>query len=255
MKPAVRAAAIAATLLMATTANATLHNRGGGLLYDDTLDVTWLQDANYAKTSGYAAATADGVYDLPNGAMSWTSATRWVQQLVYAQTSGWRLPRASPINGTSSGWNYEERFDGSTDTGYSITSVRSELAYMFYVNLGLTGRYDAFGGLQAPYGPPIGNGGVDVGLVRNLENDAYWFGTLRADDNREAWTFYMPYGLQDWKYGLDNRAFAWAVHDGDVSAIPEPSLISLVLSGLGALTAITRRVPAPESRVPRATFA
>jgi len=73
--------------------------------------------------------------------------------------------------------------------------------------------------------------------------------------NREAWTFYMPYGLQDWKYGLDNRAFAWAVHDGDVSAIPEPSLISLVLSGLGALTAITRRVPAPGSRVPRATFA
>lgn len=53
------------------------------------------------------------------------------------------------------------------------------------MNLGLTGRYDAFGDLQAAYGPPIGNGGVDVGLVRNLENDAYWFGnTTRRRQQR-----------------------------------------------------------------------
>lgn len=34
-------------------ANATLYERGGGLIYDDFLAITWLQDANYAQTSGY----------------------------------------------------------------------------------------------------------------------------------------------------------------------------------------------------------
>jgi hypothetical protein len=36
-----------------TLVNAQLIDRGGGLIYDNVLDVTWLQDANYAKTSGY----------------------------------------------------------------------------------------------------------------------------------------------------------------------------------------------------------
>ena len=31
---------------------AALHDRGSGLIYDDVLNITWLQDANYAKTSG-----------------------------------------------------------------------------------------------------------------------------------------------------------------------------------------------------------
>ncbi|HED39985.1 MAG TPA: hypothetical protein ENJ13_06100 [Chromatiales bacterium] len=41
---------------LASTAQATLFNRGGGMIYDDVLDITWLQDANYAVTSDYAAA-------------------------------------------------------------------------------------------------------------------------------------------------------------------------------------------------------
>ncbi|MCP4407494.1 MAG: DUF1566 domain-containing protein, partial [Gammaproteobacteria bacterium] len=43
---------------MAGTVQATLIDRGGGLIYDDVLNITWLQDANYAETSGYAAANA-----------------------------------------------------------------------------------------------------------------------------------------------------------------------------------------------------
>ena len=31
--------------------HAALWDRGGGLIYDDVFDITWLQDANYAKTS------------------------------------------------------------------------------------------------------------------------------------------------------------------------------------------------------------
>jgi hypothetical protein len=36
-----------------TITDATLIDRGGGLIYDDVFDITWLQDANFAKTLGY----------------------------------------------------------------------------------------------------------------------------------------------------------------------------------------------------------
>ena len=52
---------IAVSILFATVfwltsagiSNATLIVRAGGLVYDDVLDITWLQDANYAQTTGY----------------------------------------------------------------------------------------------------------------------------------------------------------------------------------------------------------
>ena len=34
--------------LITLSANAALYDRGNGLIYDDVLDITWLQDANYA---------------------------------------------------------------------------------------------------------------------------------------------------------------------------------------------------------------
>jgi len=49
------------------TAQALLVDRGNGLLYDNVLNVTWLQDANYAKTSGYSLS----------GQMDWAAATTW----------------------------------------------------------------------------------------------------------------------------------------------------------------------------------
>ena len=38
------------SLGLVSTAEATLIDRGGGLIYDTVLDVSWLRDANYAET-------------------------------------------------------------------------------------------------------------------------------------------------------------------------------------------------------------
>ena len=46
--------------LMSGAAYAALFDRGGGLIYDNVLDVTWLSDAQYLMTSG---ADADGRRD------------------------------------------------------------------------------------------------------------------------------------------------------------------------------------------------
>ena len=54
-KTRVAALGLAVGLAMSGAAQAALHDRGGGLVYDDVLNVTWLQDANYAQTSGYDA--------------------------------------------------------------------------------------------------------------------------------------------------------------------------------------------------------
>jgi hypothetical protein len=43
--------ALIALGLSSMHARAELHNRGNGLIYDSTLNVTWLADMNYAKTS------------------------------------------------------------------------------------------------------------------------------------------------------------------------------------------------------------
>ena len=62
-----------AGLLASGVAQAALHDRGGGLIYDDVLNITWLQDANYAKTSGYDA----------DGKIKWIDAMNWVSALSY----------------------------------------------------------------------------------------------------------------------------------------------------------------------------
>ena len=52
-------------LVISSPSPAELIDRGGGLIYDTELDITWLQDANYALSSGVDE----------DGAMSWDSAT------------------------------------------------------------------------------------------------------------------------------------------------------------------------------------
>jgi len=61
-------------------ANALLIDRGGGLIYDTVLDITWLQDANYANTTGYD----DTIYGYnTNGRMTWIDAMGWAEDLIY----------------------------------------------------------------------------------------------------------------------------------------------------------------------------
>ena len=67
---------------MTGMASATLWDRGGGLIYDDHLNITWLQDANYAKTSGYDS----------DGLMNWANAVDWADNLIYGGYNDWRLP-------------------------------------------------------------------------------------------------------------------------------------------------------------------
>jgi hypothetical protein len=45
-----KAAALAVLLAASMPTSAAMVDRGGGMIYDDVLNVTWLQDANFAAT-------------------------------------------------------------------------------------------------------------------------------------------------------------------------------------------------------------
>lgn len=209
----VPAVAMMTLACIASSAQAALHDRGGGLLYDDVLNITWLQDANYAKTSGAS----------PEGAMGWAEAQRWVKKLVYhdpirkVELRGWRLPKVKPVNGLAFTGKFS--LDGTSDEGYNITSQNSELAYMFYVNLKLKGYYSPTGEVQPDFGTGRNgkwNVSANVGPVKNFRASVYWTGT---DDVsyplRNAWMFDAYWGYQNF-YNKWDVLLIWPVRDGDV---------------------------------------
>ena len=115
--------ALAAALMAGTaTTHAALVARGGGMVYDTTLNVTWLADWNLAKSSGYDA----------DGAMDWASAKSWADNLVYGGFDDWRLPSALSADGS-----------GACGPAFDCTS---ELGHMFYANWGASSGQDYFQG-------------------------------------------------------------------------------------------------------------
>lgn len=223
MKNTFTAVALTACLILTGVTHAALHDRGGGLLYDDVLDVTWLQDANYAKTSGRS----------PDGQLRWQDAQKWVGELVYhdpvrkVDVKGWRLPTVKPI-GTE--FVYQWHYDGTTDEGYNITSTRSELSYMYYVNLGIRGWWTKDGkhpsegfGVMGKI-TAIWTGQADVGLVKNLQSNGYW---ADCGEATHPWVFTTAEGNQRDGFPYPNNRFVWPVHDGDVTGAAKAQVAPL----------------------------
>ena len=180
------------------SANAALIDRGGGLIYDDDLNITWLADANYAMTSGYHA----------DGSMTWDEAVNWANNLVYYDPvrdvywDDWGLPTA--LNQDGSG---PCRWDNCTG---------SEMGHLFYEELGGT------------YGPSIlTSTDPDLELFSNIQANGlvyYWTSTEWSES--ASWFFSFYYGgtspaLNTLKF------YAWAVRDGDVALGPKEITIDI----------------------------
>jgi hypothetical protein len=178
--PSSWAGAILLAAGLAGEASATLINRGGGLIYDTDLNITWLQDANYAQTSGY-----DG-----DGLMNWSAATTWASNLVYGGYDDWRLPTT-----TDTGAPGAQCTNNGTDCGYNVDPGSSELAHLFFVELGNLSAFDTSGSFRG------GSPGVDWGVVHtgpfvNLQSNVYWSGTEYAPYPGDAWLFVTRDGLR-----------------------------------------------------------
>jgi hypothetical protein len=226
--------AVSAGLVLSSPSEAYLVDRGHGLVYDTVLDVTWLLDANYAKTSGYH----------PTGLMTWEEANAWAGSLSYGGHGNWRLPTLTPVNGVA--FQYDFAIDGSTDWGYNITSPNSELAYMYHVNLLNRGLYTAAGDAQMGWDETprtTVRDGVTNALITflNIDAEAFWTNLAYAPDDIDfAWAFGFDFGVQSDLF-KSGGYLAWAVHDGDVQFVPVPAAAWLLGSALIALGGVHRR--------------
>ncbi len=227
---------VAACLVMAGVsgaAQAALIDRGGGLIYDSDLNVTWLKDANYAKTSGYDA----------DGMMTWSQAVTWAANLTYYDSvrnvtyTDWRLPTTTDTGTPGCNFAYS-----GTDCGYNVNPASSEMAHLYFTELGNQSYYTTSGAVSGAYaGGSNPNSTLDnTGPFINFQSGGYWSGTSFPPVPSFAWYFLTLDGTQR-RSASTGSFYALAVRPGDVAAIPEAETYALMLAGLGLVGWRARR--------------
>lgn len=209
-KTVMAALGLVASLAMSGATQAALHDRGGGLIYDDVLNVTWLRDASYGAGSPY-----DNGGSATDGRMYWNNAAALVTNLTYHDSvrnityDDWRLPK----------------------TMYYSGYITSELQSLYQR---LLGELPQSGGLNVL----ATNHNSDYDLFVNIQPTFYWLSDPTNSYDR-AWYINMYNGTQNTNSTTEALA-VWAVRDGDVAAIPEADTWAMLLAGLGLIGAIAR---------------
>lgn len=231
MKTLKAGAAAVALLALVGTAQADLTDRGGGMIYDSTRDITWLADMNYAQTSGHDA----------DGRMDWEVAKAWAGNLRVGGFSDWRLPTLVPSDVSCSP-------ETAPWPAFSANCTGGELTGLFVGELGNRATESVLN--------QVGDSDVqksNLALFKNVQTMLYWSGTEFATNPDAIWIFNTGNGAQ----GISGKVrgveagqvflqeyYAVAVRPGDVTAaVPEPQSYALMLMGVGVVMLALRRRP------------
>jgi len=204
------------------SANAALFSRLGGMaVYNDTMNITWLADANLAASNSFGLDyIAD--YSENEGEVTWAEANNFIAAMnadSYLGFSNWRLPTAdiSCIETSCSG---------------------NEIGHLYYNELNIS--LVEMGG-DSSYDTSDPN----YALFSNVQRQ-YQLSNLSDDGlNNLLFNFFGDNGGEAFFGCIDcETSFAWAVADGDVfgaTVVPVPAAVWLFGSGIVGLAGIARR--------------
>lgn len=175
------------------------------------------------------------------GALAFIS---YLNTTSYGGTQQWRLP--AMLDTGACIFSYS-----GTNCGYNVNTANSEMARVYYTELGSIAKYDADSFRNDGYGI-FGNDGAqdDTALIlpfSNVQSDAYWLGLTYSGDVGQAWSFATSDGVQG-NVGKAEFGYAWAVASGTVqpatppSEVPLPAPVWLLGSGLACLAFKLRRL-------------
>jgi hypothetical protein len=185
---------------ISTFSPATLIDRGSGMIYDDALNVTWLQDATHL-THDHVAAVA------------------WVEALEYAGYDDWRLPTVLAS-------------DGPDGHGNILNVTESEVSHLLLHTLSNTINPAApLGTLSVELndcGPFLDL--TYAGCGGEHFDHPWWLDASAEGPDITYWSFNVWAG-EHTPHHTAHSGFVWAVRDGDVT-VPEPSMLFLLASGI-----------------------
>ena len=260
------------------SADAAFYSYGHGMVYDSSLNITWMQDANLLGTqlagnsnlvnqiiaaNGGAVTDSLGSHALSatkdfgaGGQVSWWGAKAYMTYLNSIQYNGistWRLAANQPINGTT--WQPTSfspaQYDGSSDFGYHILSPQSEMAYLYGIGLNHDSQalYTTTGDSNPSWTVPsmsfqnaANNNAADSFFNVSLgETASYWSNTESPYNLNQAWRFNFYSGGQLIRSKTHPGYYAWAVAPGNVAAVPVPAAIWLFGSSIAGLMGLNCR--------------
>ena len=215
--------------------NAVIASVPGGKIYDTP------NAYDTPANSGYHILSSSDFNAYNSGTVSWFGGQAFIGYLnsvSYGGSSQWQLPTVTDT-GTP---GCDIAFSG-TDCAWNVDTSTSALAQLYFGELSKITAYNASGTSQSGYGIFGDNNETSSGSVgpfSNVQSNSYWSGTEYAPISKSAWHFgtWVGYQLPEQK---DLHMFVWAITPGQVAAVPLPSAVWMMGTGLLGLLGLNRR--------------